>query len=330
MKFGPIPLKDAEGVILAHSLSLPDGPLRKGTVLDADILARLKAAGFESVVAAQLEPSDVSEDVAAEMIGNRLRPPGLKLGRVFTGRVNLEAESAGVIILDEAAIAGLNAVDEGLTLATLPNMTRVAPGQLVATVKIIPYGLPKDIVSRGVAVLGTEAIALRAFRPGRAQLILTRTAGFKESLLKKGEETVRNRAEALGYDLGETKVVDHNEKAIAGALDPTADIILILGASATSDRADVAPAAVCRAGGRIDRFGMPVDPGNLLFLGKLKETPVVGLPGCARSPALNGVDWVLERIAAGIEIDGGAIAAMGVGGLLKEMPGRPQPRQPGR
>src|SRR5690606_36185918 len=133
-----------------------------------------------------------------------------------------------------------------------------------------------------------------------------------------------------GYTLADSRITAHDEAEVAAALDSTADLILILGASATSDRADVAPAAVVRAGGRIERFGMPVDPGNLLFLGGLKDTPVVGLPGCARSPALSGVDWVLERIAAGIPVNGAAIARMGVGGLLKEMPGRPQPRQPRR
>ena len=76
-------------------------------------------------------------------------------------------------------------------------------------------------------------------------------------------------------------------------------MVLVLGGSATSDAADVCPAGVVAAGGRLVRFGMPVDPGNLLFVGELGGRPVVGLPGCARSPALNGVDWVLERLAAG-------------------------------
>ena len=77
-------------------------------------------------------------------------------------------------------------------------------------------------------------------------------------------------------------------------------MVLILGASATSDAADVCPAGLVAAGGRLIRFGMPVDPGNLLFLGEQGGRPVVGLPGCARSPALNGADWVLERLAAGL------------------------------
>ena len=71
---------------------------------------------------------------------------------------------------------------------------------------------------------------------------------------------------------------------------------------------------------------MPVDPGNLLFLGHLGEAPVIGLPGCVRSPALNGADWVLERVACAVPVSAADISAMGVGGLLKEIPTRPQPR----
>ena len=105
------------------------------------------------------------------------------------------------------------------------------------------------------------------------------------------------------------------------------DLVLILTGSATSDQQDVAPEALREAGGTVTRFGMPVDPGNLLFLGQLRERPVIGLPGCARSPALNGADWVLSRVACGLEVSDDDIAAMGVGGLLKEIPSRPQPRR---
>ena len=329
MIFGPIPVAEAEGALLAHSLVLADGKLSKGRQVTADDVARLKDAGIHTITVARLEPGDLSEDKAASLIGECLLADGLRLGPVFTGRVNLIAQTAGVVTIDAERIVGLNAIHEGLTLATLPDMMRVAADQLVATAKIIPYGLPGDVVAAGVAALGEGPIALHPFRGGRAHLVMTRTPGFKDSLLAKGEVTIRNRIEALGFDLGVVTTVAHEETEVARALEAeAADLHLILGASATSDRADVAPQAVVRAGGRIDRFGMPVDPGNLLFLGDLKGSPVVGLPGCARSPALNGVDWVLERLSAGLPVNGEAIASMGVGGLLKEMQGRPQPRRP--
>lgn len=328
MKFGTVPLSEAGGAILAHSIALDDGPLRKGTELGPDEIARAAASGIESVTVARLEDDDMSEDEAAKAVGKVFSNEGLKLGPVFTGRVNLIAAKAGVIQVDGHAIHAMNAIDEGLTVATLPDLCRVEEDQLVATVKVIPYGLPKAPVEAGIAALGTAPIRLHPFRGGRARLILTRTPGFKEGLLAKGEEVVRARVEALNYTLDSVETVAHAEDAIVAALGAEADLILILGASATSDRHDVAPAAVVRAGGTIARFGMPVDPGNLLFLGELRGTPVVGLPGCARSPALNGVDWVLERLSAGLTVTSDDIAAMGVGGLLKEMQGRPQPRRP--
>ena len=101
----------------------------------------------------------------------------------------------------------------------------------------------------------------------------------------------------------------------------------MLTASATSDPQDVAPAALRAAGGHVEAYGMPVDPGNLLFFGTLAAKPVIGLPGCARSPALNGADWVMERLICGVSLTRADIADMGVGGLLKEIPTRPRPRE---
>lgn len=328
MKFGPVPVDAAEGAILAHSLTVPSGVLRKGTVLGPDDLDALRRGDVRTVVVARFEAGDLPEDDAARRIAERLEGPGLRLGPAVTGRVNVIAGAAGVIRVDAAAISAMNAVDEGVTLATLSDFMRVEADQLVATVKIIPYGVSGSVVEQAVAALGREALRLLPFRGGRARLVLTRTPGFKDSLLAKGEDVVRQRLETMGYRLDGVVVVDHDIPSVAEALAGEADLTLILGASATSDREDVAPAAVVAAGGSVERFGMPVDPGNLLFMGTLRGQPVVGLPGCARSPALNGADWVLERLAAGLDVTDADVAAMGVGGLLKEMPDRPHPRRP--
>ena len=123
-------------------------------------------------------------------------------------------------------------------------------------------------------------------------------------------------------------MVAHEVEALRRAVEAAqGELVLILTASATSDAHDVGPAAVTRAGGELIRFGMPVDPGNLLFLAGLGGRPVIGLPGCARSPALNGADWVMERVICGVPVTDADIAAMGVGGLLKEIPQRGRPRE---
>jgi molybdenum cofactor cytidylyltransferase len=95
----------------------------------------------------------------------------------------------------------------------------------------------------------------------------------------------------------------HEAGALAGAIArvaPQSDLVIVFGASAITDRRDVIPAAVEAADGVIEHFGMPVDPGNLLLIGALPDgKPILGAPGCARSPAENGFDWVLHAAARG-------------------------------
>ena len=332
MRFGPVPLAEAEGAILAHSQALGDGGrLRKGRALGAADIAALAAAGLAEVIVARLEPGDVGEDEAARRLAAALVPDpdsaGLRLTAPFTGRVNLNAAGPGIVALDAAAVARLNRIDPAITLATLAPYARVAKGTLAGTVKIIAYGVAEAALDAACAA-ARAAIAVRPVVLRTGGLILTRIAGQDEKLARKGEEAIAARLKALGMTLAETRLVAHETGAIAEALHGLAgEIALILTGSATSDLHDVGPEAVRRAGGRIERFGMPVDPGNLLFLGEADGRKVIGLPGCARSPALNGADWVLERLVCGLPVSSEDIAAMAVGGLLKEIPIRPQPRE---
>lgn len=327
MRFGPIAAREAEGAILAHSTSAGERSLRKGRVLGAADVAALVAAGVEEVTVARLDAGDLGEDAAAARLAAALDAPGLSLSAPFTGRVNLFAEDAGVLRVTAAAVGAFNKIDPAITLATLPDWARVQRRQMVATVKVIPYGVAEAQVARALAALDGPALGLHPFRLKRAALILTRTPGFKPRVLEKGRDAVLARMAALGVETAPAVTVAHRVEAVAEAIRAAeGEIVLLLGASATSDPGDTCPAGLLAAGGELDRFGMPVDPGNLLFLGRHAGRPVVGLPGCARSPALNGADWVLERLVAGLEVTGEQIAAMGVGGLLKEIPQRPQPR----
>ena len=328
MRFGSVSLDDAAGAVLAHSVRAGGLHLRKGRLLTAADVAALRAAGLAEVIVARLDAEDLGEDAAARAVAACLGAEGLEIAAPFAGRVNIHAARAGLLRVDAGAVARFNAVDEAITLATLPDHARVDARGMVATVKIIPYAVPAATLAQAMAHLEPGALRVHPFRPLRTALILTRTPGMKPSLIDKAEAAVAGRLDRLGLVQGGGEVVAHEVAPLAEAIGRAggAELILIFGGSATSDRADVAPAALERAGGRITRFGMPVDPGNLLFLGTLGGRPVVGLPGCARSPALNGADWVLERLAAGVGVGDAEIAAMGVGGLLKEIPTRPQPR----
>ena len=329
MRFGPVSLSEAEGTILAHSVALTEGRLRKGCILGPPEIARLRATGRTEVIVARLDPGDLHEDAAALAIARALAPDpqaaGFDLRPVGTGRVNLHGTAAGVVEILADRIDALNAIDPMITLATVPCWQRVKAGEMAATVKVIAYGVARSSVEAACAA-GASALRLRPARLTRIALVETHTDPGARPLK---DRAITDRLAALGAGLMAHLHVPHREVELAEALAGLGgvELILILTASATSDPQDVAPAAVRKAGGRVDRFGMPVDPGNLLFLGSLGPTPVIGLPGCVRSPALNGADWVLERLICGVSVAAADIAGMGVGGLLKEIPQRGRPRE---
>jgi len=331
MRFGPVPLGEAEGAILAHSHRAGGALFKKGRVLSAGDVAALGKAGLVRVMVARLEDGDVPEDDAASRIAAAAVGENARVGAAFTGRANLYAEAGGLALVDSARVDAINAVHEAVTIASVPPFEPVEKGRMLATVKIIPFAAPGAAVAQAVALCaGTPPIAVARLRPLKAALVCTRIAGMKESLLDKNRAALESRLARLGGTLVREHRVAHATEAIANALKDAvsaADILLVFGASAIVDRRDVVPAGIAEAGGTILHFGMPVDPGNLLLLARLGDKPVVGLPGCARSPKRNGFDFVLERLFAGVTVAPADLMRMGTGGLLKEIASRPQPRE---
>ena len=332
MRFGATPLDQAEGAILAHSLRFGNENFRKGRELSSQDIAALREAGLETVVAIRLDADDLGENDAAARIAIACQGINVIARPPFTGRANLVAAADGVLQLAPESINRINRIDEAVTMSTLPPYSGVRAGQMVATVKIITFAIPASRADECAALAreATGMISVAAYRPCSVGLIQTILPGLKESLLDKGYAATRTRLEGLGASLDHDLRCDHDEAGIGGALKQLAasgcDIALVLGASAIVDRRDVTPMAIKNAGGTVEHFGMPVDPGQLMLLARIGQMRVLGLPGSARSPRLHGFDWVVRRLIAGIDVSGDDLAGMGVGGLLKEIPSRPMPR----
>ena len=332
MIFGELPLAEAEAAILAHSVKHDGGMFKKGRKLTADDISLLKASGVEMVFAARLSDGDVAEDEAAAAVARVTGAAGTSAQAPFTGRANLHASVRGLAIIDTARVNALNRLHESLTLATVQPFAIVEEREMVATVKVIPFAVPQDVLAQALAIIGDEPlIRVEAFRNKRAGLIITRLPQTKPSIIAKSEEAMRERIAALDGTLAAVRVVPHAISDVAAAIAEVSalccDPILLFGASAIVDRGDVIPRAVEQAGGTVLHLGMPVDPGNLMMFGALGDVPVIGVPSCARSPKLNGFDWVLARVMAGVPVAPEDIMDMGAGGLLAEIPTRPSPRE---
>lgn len=327
MQFGEVRIDEAEGLILAHSLRLDQQMLKKGRVLSATDIATLKQAGMNFVTGARLEDGDLDENQAAQAVADALAGPGVQSNGAFAGRCNLFATQGGVVVIDRDRLDRLNLVDEAVTVATVPPYVIARPRQMIATIKIIPFGVNRHTVDACAAYASTggSLVSVQPIKPLKAALILTTLPGIRDKTLTAAANVTRARVEALGGEISAEHRCAHDigslERTLTKALAGGVNMVLIIGASATVDRRDVAPSALHKAGGIIDHFGMPVDPGNLLLLGHVGAVPVVTLPGCARSPKPNGLDWVLARLAADVPIKPKDIMRMGAGGLLKDLGG---------
>lgn len=333
MKFGPVPVAEAAGSLLAHGLKRGELVYRKGRVLSAQDVAALQGEGVHEVIVAQLQADDVHEDEAARQLAAALCGAGARCSEATTGRANVLALAPGLAQVDAARIDAINAVHESLTVATLPPFEPVAAGQMLATIKVIPYAVPRAALQQALhlAAGASPALGVATFAPLRVALALTRLPDTRAAVLAKMRDAVDKRLVPLHSPLVAEAVVAHEVAALAAVLrswsaQGEADVLLVSGIAATVDREDVVPAAIVAAGGKVQHAGMPVDPGNLLVLGQLQGRPVVGLPTCARSPKLNGFDFVLRRLVARLPVGAAEVMQMGVGGLLTEIPTRPMPR----
>jgi molybdenum cofactor cytidylyltransferase len=302
-------------------------------MIEPSHVAAAKAAGIAEIVVARLDPGDVSEDDAAAALAEAALGEGVRTDTAFTGRCNLFADKAGILVVDRERIDAMNRIDEAVTLATLPAYKPVVEGEMLATVKIIPFAVPGDVfISAMKTAHGAKPLVRVApYKIKKVGIVSTVLPGLSPKVIDKTLKITDDRLAPAGARIVAERRVPHDQAALARAISEVenegAELVIVFGASAIADRRDVIPSAIEAVGGTIEHFGMPVDPGNLMLIGQAHGRPVLGAPGCARSPKENGFDWVLMRLLAGLPVTRADITGMGVGGLLMEIVTRPQPRE---
>jgi molybdenum cofactor cytidylyltransferase len=315
MKFGPASPGDAIGGVTVHTLRQGPLVLKKGTTIGPAEVEALNKAGVKDIVVVRLEEGDISEDVAAGSIARAIAGDGVNVERAFTGRSNLFAAHAGVLVVDRAAVDDINRVDEAITFATLPAFKAVVPGEMIATVKIVPFGIESGLCDRAVVAAKTGPMRVAPYQIKRVGVVSTLLPGLAPKVIEKTLRVTADRLAPAGAEIIAERRVRHEEAALSAAIKELlglgAELVIVFGASAIADRRDVIPAALEDIGGAIEHFGMPVDPGNLLLIGNAGGVPVLGAPGCARSPVENGFDWVLMRLLAGIKVSRADLTGIG-------------------
>ena len=321
MYFGQVKVNECVNSILAHTVTIDGKKFLKGRIISKEDQEYFVKNNLEYLICAKLAKKDIHEDNAANILAKMFNNNTLALEKAFTGRANILANESGLLVINEEKIRKFNKISNSITIATLQNNCIVHKGEMIATIKIIPFSIMEKSIKTIEKINLKKSIQVQTYKAKKCALLLTHFNQENIKLNNISQKRIKERLDPLNCSINIIKTCEHNSNDITKNIKKFAekdiDLILILGSSAIVDIRDKIPEAIVNSGGKIIRFGMPVDPGNLLLLGKIKNTPIIGLPGCARSPTLNGFDWVLERLLSGNAISNNDISDMGVGGLLK-------------
>lgn len=323
MKLVDIPIDDAVGGVLLHNIADAQGhkAFNKGHRLNEQDVEKLRVLNKTTVMVGLFENDEVSENDAAARIARAVVGENISLSGVSGGRVNLLSNVRGVFSLDPEALAKINALD-GITLAAMPAHSVVARKKMVATVKTIGLAISEALLQE-VERIGSETfgvVRVRELAPRRVALILTGSAQAQARVVKTFTPAIVSRVEELGSAVVTRDYVEHAAPAIAQAIEraqqTSADCIIIAGETSIMDTRDVTPSGIVQAGGAIELYGAPVEPGNLLLLAYAGALPIIGAPGCVKSRDTNVVDLILPRLLAGERVSKQDVAALANGGLL--------------
>ncbi len=322
MKFGQFDRNQAAGVILAHSLRLGDRTFKKGRVLDAADLRLLTEHGIDRLWGAVLAPGDLDEATASARLAALLAGHHLEVDAPKAGHCDLRAGANGLLRVDADAVTRFNRLDPEIKLATAPAWSHCTRGEIVARLKIIPFGLSAAQLERAAALLGEPGMRLNLapYRPQVCHLIHTCQPHTSDERVLRTRDAIHRRLARFDNGLAALHRCPHSIEGLADSLQQvlrhSPDLILIAGATATTDFADVVPMALQQAGVVTRQHGFPLEPGSLLQTAETGKTAIMVLPGCARGDKPNGIDRLLQRHFCGHPAGSDEVLTWGCGGLL--------------
>ncbi|MEA2644907.1 MAG: hypothetical protein QOG08_1933 [Chloroflexota bacterium] len=311
--------EDVVGRVLVHDLG-PD--LRKGTVLTAAHLERVRQAGDVHVV--ELEAGDVHEDVAARRLAAALSSPGLEFQPPVQSQTRLTAAYRGLVRVRADLVDAINSLGY-VSVFTLMDGQAVAEGEEVAGCKVTPVAVPGTLIAAVEQICREKGpvIELLPFMPLRTFVVAT------ERLKPKARDLFRAAVTAklgwYGAQVIGVREVARTAEAVAEAYGEAtalgAQLVLFAGASAI-DPLDPAYAELTNAGGQLLQLGAPMHPGSMLWLGRLDQAAVVGVASCAGFGRSSSLDLLLPFVFAYGRADAGDLLRLGHGGLIESGAGR--------
>ena len=324
-----IKVEEAVGTKLAHDITeiRPGefkGPaFRKDhTVCEGDI-CHLQRLGKDHLYVLDIEQDELHENDAALILGDALAGEGVTCeGAPREGKVRLLAERDGLLMVDTAALAAFNMVEE-VMCATLHRYTLVKAGEMVAATRAIPLVMKRVAIERAAAIAKQSggALTVKPLRKAKVGLIITGNEVYHGRIQDRFGPVLTEKARALGLDvISMDFAADDPEmlsKAIQNHVSKGCDLLLLSGGMSV-DPDDVTRHGIRLAGATEVHYGSAVLPGAMFLVAYLGDLPILGVPACALYHKTTILDLVLPRILAGEHVTRAELAFLGHGGLCRD------------
>ena len=323
VRFKLVSTKEANTFVLAHSIRFNNLLLKKGKVLNKSDISDLLKHKITKIYVAIKSKDDYSENYSAKSIANHISSSDFHDPVVNNGRADLFSRKNGMLKINKEKLFKINSLYSEVAVCTLKNYSIVKAGQLVGNVKILPYAMNKKKIEKILNKNELKRIfKISTVTSSKIALIFT-SNNIKNLKKEKVLKAIGERLKNFNLKISFSTVCNHNHKdlslKIKEVLKKNVDLLLIYGESSICDLNDVVPTGILKANGRILSCLLPTDPGNLLLLGKILKSIIIGVPGCAKSLQRNGFDDVLERVCHGENFTKTELTNLADGGLYKNI-----------
>lgn len=320
-----IRVEEAVGEALCHDVTaiIPDGkkgPLfRRGHIIREQDVNRLLDMGKYHVFVWEEGADEVHEEDAALAITRAIAGQNIAFNGPSEGKCQLYSTVKGLFKVNAEGLRRINRVPD-FTIPSLPGNTPVQENGKLAGARIVPLVTNRANVEEAVRIAGEYApvFEVKPYTGIKAGIIITGSEIYYGRIQDAFEPILREKLSALDAGvLGVVKCPDDLtaiSDALNGFMAQNADLILFTGGMSV-DPDDLTPTAIRESGARMLCRGVAMQPGNMLTVGYLGDTLLVGVPGASLHSKTTSLDIFLPRVCAGERISDVDMKDLGEGGF---------------
>jgi hypothetical protein len=313
-------LEALTGTVLCHDVRDGAGKIvrAKGDTLAAADAAAVLAAPWEEIHVLVLDPGDLHEEEAGARLAAAVVGDGVEVKGYTGGQWALAATRRGLFHADVDALAEVNGHGP-ISVFTLFDGQPVEPGEVVARAKVTPLVIAEATLHavEAAARRAGGIVGVKAFRPLTVGVVARERLDDKQRA--RFEQALRQKIDWAGGSLLPVRYAGGSPQAVAAELTALersgAQLLVVAGASAL-DPLDPVFGGLEILGARMERHGAPAHPGSLLWVARLGDRSILGMPTCGMFSQATTFDLVLPRVFAGEKVGNPEVAALGHGGLL--------------